>query len=72
MMILSRRFRLNWMIACLFQTGVSPNGISVDYITSDVEEYTAWYLEPTLDGKVEGVFESPNYPGLCTTDTRIL
>ena len=41
---------------------VSPNQISVDYIASDVPEYTAWYLEPTLDGKVEDVFESPSYP----------
>ena len=41
---------------------VNPNYISVDYITSDVDEYVAWYLEPTLAGKIEDVFESPSYP----------
>jgi CubicO group peptidase (beta-lactamase class C family) len=43
-------------------TEVNPNRIEVDYLTSDVDEYMAWYLAPTLAEKLEYVFRSPSYP----------
>lgn len=41
---------------------VNPNRFTVDYIASDVDEYTAWFLAPTLAEKVDYVFQSPSYP----------
>jgi len=39
-----------------------PNNIYDGYIYSDYDEYLAWYLAPTLDEKLQYVFDVPSHP----------
>jgi CubicO group peptidase (beta-lactamase class C family) len=41
---------------------VDPNDIYDGYIYSDYDDYVAWYLAPTLEEKLEYVFDVPSHP----------
>ena len=41
---------------------IKPNNISDGYIYSDLEEYSAWYLAPTIAEKLDYTFRVRSYP----------